>query len=50
MTHILHQMFVYYMENPSELSEKFRPADDSVEARAQRCATTWQDDRPLRAV
>jgi dGTPase len=35
MTHILHQMFVYYMENPSELSEKFRPADDSVEARAQ---------------
>jgi hypothetical protein len=34
MTHILHQMFVYYMENPSELSEKFRPADDSVEARA----------------
>jgi dGTPase len=35
MTRILHLMFDYYMENPSELSEKFRPTDDSVEARAQ---------------
>ncbi|MCS7300601.1 MAG: deoxyguanosinetriphosphate triphosphohydrolase [Fimbriimonadales bacterium] len=32
---ILRQMFEYYLERPHEMSEKFRPKDASIEARAQ---------------
>lgn len=35
MTRIIHQMFEYYLDNPQEMSEKFRPTENSVEARAQ---------------
>ncbi|MFN4032375.1 MAG: deoxyguanosinetriphosphate triphosphohydrolase [Fimbriimonadales bacterium] len=35
MTRIIQQMFEYYLDNPQEMSEKFRPNDSSLEARVQ---------------